>query len=101
MKTDDREAGEKLLGVIDLKNEKIVQVIIYSHALAIQDNTFIFNHSETLTLLLSHWLATFAIFPTATTSKFFFGEYELFRCSSSLATSYLDWQQLRMCFYPA
>lgn len=72
MKTHDCEAGEKLLGVIDLKNEKIIQGIIYSHTLAIWDNTFIFNHSETLTPLLSHLLATFAIFPTATTSNFFF-----------------------------
>lgn len=43
MKTHDHEAGEELLGVIDLKNGKMVQVIIYSHILTIRDNTFIFN----------------------------------------------------------
>lgn len=71
MKTDDPGAGEKMLGVIDLKNEKIVQVIIYSQTLAIQDSTPICNHRETLTPLLSHRLATFAYFPTATTPRFF------------------------------
>ena len=70
MKTDDHEAGEKMLGLIDLKNEKIVQVIIHSQTLAIWDYTSICSHSETLTSLLSHRLVTFAIFPTATTPTF-------------------------------
>lgn len=70
MKTDDHEAGEKMLGLIDLKNEKIVQVIIYSQTLAIWDYTSICSHSETLTSLLSHVLVTSAIFPTATSPRF-------------------------------
>lgn len=42
-----------MLGFIDLKNEKIAQVIIYAQALAVWDYTSICNHSETLTFLLS------------------------------------------------
>lgn len=59
--------GKKILGLIDLKNEKIVQVIIYSQALAIRDYTSICSHSETLISLISHQLVTFAIFPAFTT----------------------------------
>lgn len=70
MKTDDYEAEEKMLGLIDLKNEKIVQVITYSQTLAIRDHTSICSHNETSTFFLSHRLVTFAIFPTATTPKF-------------------------------
>lgn len=73
MKTDDHEAGEKMLGLIDLKNEKIVQVIINSQTLAVWDFTSIYSYIETLTSLLSCWSVSFAIFPTATAPRFVCG----------------------------
>jgi len=78
VKTDDHEAEEKkMLGLIDLKNEEIVQLIIYAQTLAIWDCTSIYSYNETLTSFLSHRLVTFAIFPAAVTPKFV-SKYELF-----------------------